>query len=306
MVEKLTAELTASFDDESGDSSIGLHIENDYGTFSVDKIHLLLFPAVGATLRTTKGQVERGNIRAVAVPGGTVSINGRNGSLPKRADAVNPELTVLMAFDKDGNEAFGVTLQYDAESNQLTLSQDCTAVIQFSDYKTNALELLYTPKLTPGPDGSQIAEFGTIAAFYPKNNLTTFDVQPFSFDTGNSTFELYRIISSTVTTQDGAFEKPPNFPTDGIYPGKTFVLDIASGATENEAVHELATMDNLGRVFIQTNFVPIYQPYTGDPTYKPIETIRASSIPDGKYPKDLVLRAKNIVAQRGQGKLNVY
>src|SRR5688572_26155972 len=103
----LQASTAASFGvGGSGIDGVELEIENDPGSYSGgDKIHLLLFPAVGATLRASKGEVSGlGSPKPVRVPGGVITMSGTTASLPKRADVTVPVLQVMFAADKDGNE----------------------------------------------------------------------------------------------------------------------------------------------------------------------------------------------------------
>ena len=68
-------------------------------------------------------------------------------------------------------------------------------------------------------------------------------------------------------------------------------------------VHEIALMDKLGRVWVREFFRPNLLPYTQDIVFKPTKTLESSPIPEAQFGKELVLKAKNVVAARGKGKL---
>lgn len=307
----IQASTTASFGGTgSGVDGVNLTIENDPGSFSgADEVHLLLFPAVGASLRASKGTVSGfGTAKPVRVPGGVVTMSGTTASLPKRADVTVPILKVEFAADKAGN-AIDPGIVYDPANNTMTAAVECTAAISYSPYETMGLPFSYYPELETssvgGTGGSgSVAIFGTVIAFYPPDNITTFDVEAFNFD-AESLYEMYRIVSNTVTTIDGEFEKPPNFPTSGAYPDKPLVLPTIN-FLETERVHEIGYMDIRGNAPVRFLSVPILEPYVGASyqNYRPpSKRIVESPLPAEKFSQDLILRAKNSIATRGAKKL---
>lgn len=302
-VEILRASATAGFDVEGAGGSLNLTIENDPGESDGDVIHLLLFPAVGATMRADVGTLSAfGTPRLVDVPGGVVTMQGTTASLPKRADGVPPIIQVLFAFDKSG-ESITPSILYDTARNLFTSDRECTAAIAYTAYSTVAFPFTYRPELVDAGAGS-ISKFGTIAAFYPPDNITTFEVSPFSLVNGNSYFEMYRIVSPSITTRDGEFQKPPSFPTSGAYPDKALVLDTGT-FLETERVHEVGFMTSTGAVHVQTQFVGRLPPYDSgaDAAYKFAKVLKPSSLPVDMFPPDIIKKAQNEIRRRGQGKL---
>lgn len=89
--------------------------------------------------------------------------------------------------------------------------------------------------------------------------------------------EVLTVFSSLIITDEGAFEKPPNWPTSGAYPGKSFVLDTGAQYYEQRRVHYLLTeslkSDVLpdgstslsGSTIIEEQlYVPLAHPFEGD------------------------------------------
>jgi hypothetical protein len=151
-----------------------------------------------------------------------------------------------------------------------------------------------------GVSGTKVPH-GVVAAFRPPDTLAIYQV-PLSAFEGNAEVELYRIVSYVVGNGDGEFEKPPNYPTDGNYPGGLPPISI-EGSILTKRVHEICTMDDLGRPFIKEFHRENLEPYVGSLTYKPVNTLEPSTVTEERFGKVLVLKAKNIVAARGLGKL---
>lgn len=299
MAQNLQAEVSAQFGVDG--SRVNLSIENDPGATFVPlgDVPLLLFPAVDAFIATNVGTVRFGSNRAVNVPGGIVQISGGNEtSLPKRGDAASPTLKVLHAFDTTGAPT-GIGLSYDPATNIIRADKNCHAAISYTPYRTFARELIYRPVID-----SSSSTYGVISAFYPPSSMTIFEVQPFGVDTGNSIFELYRIVSESVTTPDGEFEKPPGWPTSGAFPGNPIPALNPMIAAVFQRVHEIAQMDSTGRVWVETYFHPNLSPYQSDVAYKPVKRLVESNVPTSRgFSTDIILKAKNEVSRRGQGKL---
>lgn len=88
--------------------------------------------------------------------------------------------------------------------------------------------------------------------------------------------EVLTVYSSLIITEDGAFEKPPNWPTSGAYPGSGFVLDTAVQHYEQRRVHYLlkenlkSDVDSNGVVSYTSQsvieeqlYVPLAAPFVG-------------------------------------------
>src|SRR5262245_61868419 len=98
MTSPVSAQVQAAFADS--DASAQPLIEAEVGTFSDGDRHLLLFPAVGASLAASAGSVRRGLAKTVDVPGGMLTFQGsETAQLPKLPAIENPTFEVLFAFD---------------------------------------------------------------------------------------------------------------------------------------------------------------------------------------------------------------
>lgn len=299
MTSPVQAQATAQIAPGGGDS-ISLSFEQEAGIRTDLDVHLLLFPPVDATLEASAGKVRKGIAKTIDVAGGVITFNGGDTAhLPKLPVIENPVLKVLFAFDMQG-AAISPGISLDGATGTLKANAPCTAAVSFTPYQTRALEVVYTPLVENLGTGTK-STFGTIAAFYPPRSMTTYQVEPFNIDLGQSDIELYRIFSNSVTTSEGEFERPPNYPASGSYPEKTKVLDT-SQTLETERVHEIGFINERGYAFVREYFVRTLEPYIGDSAYAPIKKYRESGALDPKkYPKDLIAKAMNFIKSRGLG-----
>lgn len=298
MTRPLQTQVSAGFSAGDG-SSIELLIENDPGAYIDTDVHLLLFPAVDAFLAVSAGSIRKSGTKVVDVPQGVAIFSGgSSASLPKRPKGDTPTFQTLYSFDTQGNpSAIGFT--YDSTQGALVANSECYAAVAYTAYKSEAMRLTYTPLVERLGAGVRTT-FGVVAAFYPPRSQTIYQVQPFNVDEGNVEVELYRIVSYAVTNNDGEFERPPNYPASGAYADRDLVLDT-SQTLETERVHEIGYMDQRGRAWVRSLYVPTKEPYIGDAEYKPTKVCKVSTIPAGLFGKDLIARAANFIAQRGYG-----
>jgi len=297
MPNALQAQVQASI--APSDSAIQLLIEPDPAGAPDLDIHLLLYPAVGAYLAASAGVVRYGNNKSVPVAGGVITFSGSSkASLPKLPTVDNPVFMVLYSFDTQG-QPIPISVQFDRLTGAVEASAECYAAVAYTTYKTTARELIYTP-LTESLGQGTRTTFGVICAYYPPRSQVIYEVQPFSSDDGNVEVEVYRIVSGAVTNNDGEFEKPPSYPASGAYPDKTLVLDT-SQTLETERVHEIGYMDQRGRAWVRSLFVPTKEPYVGDGEYAPNKSCKVSTIPPDLFSKELIAKATNWVKQRGYG-----
>lgn len=334
---EVSAHVVARFPDRAGSGSALLTIEAEPGGFFGSDRHLLISPpGVATSIATDVGEVRLGSIKPIAVPGGTLQISGGevtikegslrldgrevafnhgtlrigsggSGTLP-RLPSSHVDLRVLFAFDSATGAPIGVNARLNPLTGVVTLDQSCHAVVAYSAYQSSAQQLIYSPLIEriptsqPGVSGMKVT-LGVVAAFRPPDTLVTYQV-PLSAFEGNAECELYRIVSDVVTNASGEFEKPPGYPTSGAYtnPVASPPLDL-EGTLVTQRVHEICTMDDLGRPFIKEYHRENLPPYFGITSFKPVKRLMPSSVPEDKYGKDVVLKAKNIVAARGLGKL---
>lgn len=298
MPTKLQAEARVSFASTTGDSP-PLLIERDANAYADLDAHLLLYPAVDAFLATSAGTVRKGSVRNVEVGAGIVVFSGSaTAQLPKPPTAENPTFQVLYSFDRKG-QSRPTSIALDAVTGELKADAEVYAAVAHSPYKSRALELIYTP-LTERLGTGVRTTYGVIAAYYPPTSQAIYQVEPFDVDQGNVEVELYRIVSYSVTNNDGEFELPPNYPADGAYPDRSLVLDT-SNTLQTERAHEIGYMDQRGRAWVRSLNVPTLEPYVGSVDYKATRHCKVSSIPEGLFDKELIARASNFVKSRGYG-----
>lgn len=278
--------------------SVELAIEDYAGSSVVGTVTLLLFPVANdIELATDVGSVIKGDTVPVDVPFGVLNFNGTNSApLPKRPQYSSPVLKVLFAFDAAGKR-ITVSTRYDAKTNSIVTNQICYAAISYSAYVSVASKLIYTPARSSLNNGGVSNLYGVIAAYRPPGAVVIHQVSPTSLENGTSETEIYRIVSEFVATPDGAFEKPPNYPADGNYPGKTFVLPTDTYLI-TERVHEAGYFDFAGRAYTRTQNVIRLRPYDDDITYVPTLVCKEASFAGNQ---DAILKAKNYIASRGLG-----
>lgn len=295
----LQTQVLPSFAD--GGRGIQLLIEPDPSGAADLNVHLLLFPALDAQLVVDVGAVRFGNTKTVDVPGGVVEFTGSSvAALPKIPSEATPEIRVLRASDADGN-AKSVGISYDAGTGELRASAECIGAVAYGRYKTRAREIIYTP-LSENLGGGSRTTYGTIVAFYPPRSQTVYEVLPFDADQGNVTIELYRVVSNTVVTVDGEFERPPDYPASGAYPDAALELDTST-SMETQRVHEIGYMD-MRRKFgwVDVFYQPTLEPYVGTPSYTPTKRLIESTLPADRFSPEEIAAAKNFIAGRGFGK----
>lgn len=302
MAEVIRAHTVGRFQSGAvGDDAYPVSIEADSAFLLGNERPLLVFPASGVTLATDIGYVVAGDTKPVFVPQGMLTFNGGGEqSMPRRPQhGTMPEFRVLFAFSLEDGTPLpegGVSVSFDAWTNKVRIDPACHCAVAYSNYMTEGRMATYFPKqtqLTPVK-----LHFGVVAGFRAPSTLVTYQVQ-LADEFGAADIELYRIISHSVTTPDGAFEKPPNFPTDGIYPGNPFVLDLET-FVQVERVHEIGGMTHTGIPFMRTYHVPRLQPYISDEAYTIPTENRISTLGDA-FPQDLVYKAKAFIHSRGLG-----
>jgi len=293
-MEHVSASVVARF---PADSSGELAIEPDLAPYADDAIHLLLYPHTGnISVYATVGSVTVGNTKAVLVPSGAVSFSGgRTAALPRPVVAASPELRTLIAIDEEGDP---LSVGFSVQDGFVVADRECHASVAYSAYTSAARRLAYRPVSRPLGLGVSV-EFGSIVALRRPTTFLIYPVQPFSVLFGNALYELYRIVSNTVTTPEGEFEKPANYPTNpGTYTGSVFTLDV-SVSLQTERVHEIGYMDQDGRGFANSYFVSALNPFVGDNNYTITKTNKIASVT--QFPRNLQLKALDFIASRGLG-----
>jgi|GEM_PF-7083626 len=293
MTARVTAHTVARFVEPSGGSPL-LLIEPDPGAYLGIDVHLLISPpAVAESIVADVGQVRLKSIKEIDVTQGILEVSGSNTCSLPRLPATRPLLNVLFAFDAATGAVIHPTVRLNILTGLITLSKNCYAAVSYGSYKTRVQELLYTPLV----EGFSVT-YGVIAAFRKPATMVIYQVELPTFN-GQNDLEIYRITSPAITTPTGEFEKPPGFPTDGSYPGKTFVLNL-DVYLQTKRVHEIGRMRPDGFAYVTRFYVPVLDPYIGDLAYSITKTLEESTLPND-LPSNLVLKAKDYIASRQLG-----
>jgi hypothetical protein len=75
--------------------------------------------------------------------------------------------------------------------------------------------------------------------------------------------EVITVYSVIVLTADGAFERPPGWPSDGTYTGTSFELDPAEPYYEQKRVHAVFYDPGTGILYEDNYLITIEAPYSG-------------------------------------------
>lgn len=298
-MDQLKSSTNVPFGPDGGGGSAPL-IELDPAFYDDNDRHLLVYPTDAGPIVTNLGRIAVRGVKEVHVPGGILSITGDSADLVKQPAGEIPEFKTLFAFTEKGQPTGPVGARYDAATKKVILNQKCTCAISYGPYLAQALQVTYTPLTERLGDGVSVT-YGVVAAYH-QGAITVFEIPPLEEDdNGNAIIELYRIFSKKVINADGAFEKPPGFPTTGSYPGKSFVLDTTQ-AMEIERVHEIGFMNQRGYAWAETYTVSVLEPYVGDGNYVVALENRVSTLDPAKYSASLRQKAMDFIKSKGLAK----
>lgn len=155
-----------------------------------------------------------------------------------------------------------VSIGFDLNKNALVLSKPAYGVVWF-EYTTSYRIHRYFPAtyndyeiyLMPDPQ-----DYGQLLAFIKQPIIRTdlpapspivFSITP--PETIASEFELYRVESSAFAKDDGLWEKPSGWPTNGTYPSSTSILDTGGSYVEVSRTHEIGYFSILNNAKRQEN-----------------------------------------------------
>lgn len=294
MTDRVTASVVGSFPGRGEGAEIS--ITPDIGIYNDSDLHFLIHP-VSAGARATKGEVIRGDTKEIEVPSGALTFSGgRTAHLPLRPVGGVPTFKIEYAVDEDG-DGLSVGLSYNGASNTLTATREFHGVVSYSEYPSLSRKLAYRPASSPLPGGGVKVDFGSIIGFVRPRSFIVYPVTPFQIINGNAVYELYRIVSYTVTTPEGEFETPPNYPTNGNYPDLPS-LDI-SVSLQTKRTHQIGYMDESGRGWVNSYYVPAIAPYVGDGNYVIPTTSEVATI--SQFPRNLQQKALDFIASKGLG-----
>jgi hypothetical protein len=134
---------------------------------------------------------------------------------------------------------------FDKKANRITFGQQVFGQLKF-EFWTDYLVYRYFPTYVGDYElfcVSGADQYGHIMTF-PRVNIVgrapdvaVFQIQP--PQPLNLEFELYRLVSEGVATNEGMWEKPEGFPSAGSFPGSTEVLDYTQGYLQVQRVHEI-------------------------------------------------------------------
>jgi len=302
----ITASLLTSFSDSG---SRPIVIEPDPSFYPDFDTHLIVFPINPTALATDVGYVfNTGATKIVPVPTGTLTFSGGiSASLPKEPHTY-PEFQVMFAFSAEDGSPISVFASYNSATKQVEVSKPCYAAVKYTSYTARGALITYRPVLSAGSFGVTV-NYGVVSAFLAPSSIAIYKVPLLQVDDGNIELELYRRVSYAVTTQDGEFELPPNYPSDGKYPSLSFEIDV-SVSLKTQRVHEVGYMDLRGRARVDNFHVPVKTPYIGDVAYT--ESLLASlefvkgTIPEktpkgDDIPQSFAQRATSFIKSKGYG-----
>lgn len=150
-----------------------------------------------------------------------------------------------VARDIRGNE-IGVNVSFDSLKNALVTSRPCYVVVRYS-YVTQYQILRYYPNVVQDiemyymPDPNDYGQLlGYIKVPYGEEALSPVIFQITPPDGIAAEFELYRVESEAVAKEDGLYEKPTGWPTNGQYEGRsTDALDPNASNVLISRTHEI-------------------------------------------------------------------
>lgn len=302
---EVSAHVVARFPASAGGGG-GLVIEADPGVYTGNDVHLLISPPATATsIVADIGSTRLGSVKPVPVQSGILQVSGAvTANLPRFVGNTAPTFQVLFAFDAETGAETEIGINYNALTNELRLSKAAYAAIRYSDYQSRAQELIYTPEINAPAGGVVSVRYGTIAAFAPPDDMVIYPVDISTVEDGNVEFEVYRITSQVIGNNTGIeYEKPPNYPTSGAYPDPvTFVLEL-EGTFMTKRLHEIGFMDSFGRAWVRNFWRANLEPYLASDVFVPVKTIEPSPLPEDRFDPRIILKAKNWIAAKGQGKI---
>lgn len=292
MTDQVTGHVVGRFPDRAG-SENALRIEPDPGNYAIGDIHLLISPPGKATsIAVDVGAYRLGSTKPIPVPAGVVMFSGSNTAALPRAPLDDVQFRLLFAFDAKTGQPISPAVA--RRGAQLVATSEFHGAVAYQAYTTLAQELIYTPLF----EGLRTV-YGVVCAFAQPSDLVIYPVPLLELSSGQEDIELYRIISYAVTTPDGAFQMPPQYPTNGNYPGKSFVLNLDTHL-RTKRVHEIGRMRPDGFAYVTTYHVAKLEPYVGDLSYTIPKVFEEGNL-EGAYPSEIVLRAKNYIASRKKG-----
>lgn len=150
-----------------------------------------------------------------------------------------------VARDIRGNE-IGVNISFDSLKNAIVTSRPCYAVVRYS-YVTQYQILRYYPNVVQDiemyymPDPNDYGQLlGYIKVPYGEDALSPVIFQITPPDGIAAEFELYRVESEAVAKEDGLYEKPTGWPTNGQYEGRSSdALDPSESNVLISRTHEI-------------------------------------------------------------------
>lgn len=245
----------------------------------------------GCKITASVGEIRRGTSQEVEVQGEMIKWSGTKAKL-KFYPSSTPEMEALFGFGVKGDvlDPVSIRLTIDMAKGEITSSVSFMGLVKVLPYKALYELFYYKPnisfaKFPKSEFGGLNITFGSIAA-YKDGGITIFDVPPTSLVDGTDKVEIYRIISQSVITVDGEWEKPETW--DGSYTG-TYTSgqtgpDKSNSATK-ERVHEVGYITRTGgKLWYEKFSTGLAQPYpdtlikaTGTPNFQPVISMRSQN-----------------------------
>lgn len=247
----------------------------------------------GCTIVCSVGQIRLKTIRQVEIQGQMMQWSGTSQKL-KFYPVGSPTVDLVYGFSTvDGHlmNAGEVTFTVDLVLGEIRSTADFQGLVKVGVYDAQYQWFMYEPKIQyqgagwAGMDGVNI-QFGSVAAF-KDGGLTIYEVPAPEFPNADDFIEIYRIVSPTIITVDGEWEKPQSW--DSSYTG-TYTTGQTGPDKDNSAekqrVHEVGYITKTTGTFGYTNYlqslVKPFAPYlihsTGTQDFQPVISIKEQQL----------------------------
>lgn len=279
----LDTSLTVSFGDTDNQISLSLEFERFIPVVGnpAGEAIIRMYPDVDADLFASTGEIEFGEHKRDDHIAEIVTFSQSNTASTQKNMDTNPVIEKSWLFDTEtGKKVNNARFTPILGTTEIQCDQTITGAVLVT-YKSFYRELLFTMfiewasnnNLISNPRWTGFATFfkSTILAYY-EGAVASLDVSPpaLTTPTAEEATEIYRVASYVVVNDEGAWERPDNWPDENTYedyPGLEGP-DVGTAYVEHERVHEIGVVDSFGRFQNRTYFTPRRKPMdTGTDNY---------------------------------------
>ena len=278
---ELNTTATARFEpeaEEDGFLSVPLALRFGGGV-NQNGIGFQLFPAVNALLFGTNGDITVVGKRAVEGINDVITFSGTDtGGTAHPVTGLGPYDLLGDAFSLEG-KTIAPSIWLDSDIYTIKASQPLYGAYKVS-YSTDYLQCYW--KHNQQRHGG-IFYKGVILAMY-KGSVATLEFNDGNDDEGNfEKTEIYRVTSKYIADSQGAWEYPPGWPEDPVYPGYSGTDAPDTGSYQVlERVHFIGYVNKRGSQTYDQFFIHIERPFEGDNSHVPqYELTLNRNPPDG-------------------------